>query len=90
VRNSKPQIHAAIVFAPGMTRQDDYHWKMDTPEQAQWLATQIQHRVRAAIARLPMENSILLATATIDPQCRTERDRIYWRKRMGIRALLAF
>jgi hypothetical protein len=38
-----------------MTRQDDYHWKMDTPEQAQWLATHIPHRVRAAIARLPME-----------------------------------
>jgi hypothetical protein len=52
---------------------------MDAPEQAQWLANHIPHRVRAAIARLPMENSILRATATIDPQCRTEQDRIYWR-----------
>ena len=41
---------------------------MDPPEQAQWLATHIPHRVRAAIARLPMENSILRVTATIDPQ----------------------
>lgn len=47
---------------------------MDAPEQAQWLANHIPHRVRAAIARLPMENSILRATATIDPQCRTEQD----------------
>ena len=59
------EIRAAIVFAPGMTRQDDYHWKMDAPEQAKWLATHIPHRVRAAIARLPMENSILRAKATI-------------------------
>ena len=52
---------------------------MDAPEQAQWLANHIPHRVRAAIARLPMENSILRATATIDPPCRTEQDCIYWR-----------
>jgi hypothetical protein len=52
---------------------------MDAPEQAQWLANHIPHRVRAAIARLPMENSILQATATIDPPCRTEQDCIYWR-----------
>jgi hypothetical protein len=52
---------------------------MDPPEQAQWLTTHIPHRVRAAIARLPMENSILRGTATIDPHCRTEQDHIYWR-----------
>ena len=52
---------------------------MDAPEQTKWLAEHIPHRVRAAIARLPMENSILGVTATIDPQCRTEQDRIYWR-----------
>jgi hypothetical protein len=52
---------------------------MDPLEQAQWLATHIPHRVRAAIARLPMENSILRGTATIDPHCRTEQDHIYWR-----------
>ena len=52
---------------------------MDAPEQTKWLAEHIPHRVRAAIARLPMENSILRVTATIDLQCRTEQDRIYWR-----------
>ena len=52
---------------------------MDPPEQAQWLATHIPHRVRAAIARLPMENSILRVTATIDPHCRTQQDHIYGR-----------
>ena len=52
---------------------------MDPPEQGQWLTTHIPHRVRAAIARLPMENSILRGTATIDPHCRTEQDHIYWR-----------
>jgi hypothetical protein len=52
---------------------------MDAPEQTKWLAEHIPHRVRSAIARLPMENSILRVTATVDPQCRTEQDRIYWR-----------
>ena len=37
--------------------------RMDAPEQAIWLAEHIPHRVRAAIARLPMESSILRVTA---------------------------
>ena len=52
---------------------------MDAPEQAIWLAEHIPHRVRAAIARLPMESSILRVTATIDPKCLTEQQKIYWR-----------
>jgi len=39
----------------------------------------IPHRVRAAIARLPMEQSLLRVTATIDPELRTDEDKIYWR-----------
>jgi hypothetical protein len=53
--------------------------RMDAPEQAIWLAEHIPHRVRAAIARLPMESSILRVTATIDPKCLTEQQKIYWR-----------
>lgn len=52
---------------------------MDAPEQKEWLETHIPHRVRAAIARLPMENSILRVTATIDPQQPSELEKIYWR-----------
>jgi hypothetical protein len=47
---------------------------MDAREQ-NWLETHIPHRVRAAIARLPKENSILRVTATIDPQQPSELKR---------------
>jgi hypothetical protein len=50
---------------------------MDAPEQKEWLETHIPHRVRAAIARLPMENSILRVTATIDPQQPSELEKIW-------------
>lgn len=56
---------------------------MDAPEQAIWLAEHIPHRVRAAIARLPLESSILRVTATIDPKCLTEQQKIYWALRSG-------
>jgi hypothetical protein len=39
----------------------------------------IPHRVRAAIARLPMKNTMLRIEASIDPVRRTDRDEIYWR-----------
>src|SRR5580700_1034291 len=52
---------------------------MDALEQKEWLETHIPHRVRAAIARLPMEDSILRVTATIDPQQPSELEKIYWR-----------
>jgi hypothetical protein len=48
-------------------------------EQSEWMTTHIPHRVRAAIARLPMEQSLLRVTATIDPELRTDADKIYWR-----------
>jgi len=52
---------------------------VDQNEQNEWLTTHIPHRVRAAIARLPMETSLLRVTASIDPALRTEEDKIYWR-----------
>lgn len=48
-------------------------------EQSEWRTKHIPHRVRAAIARLPMEQSLLRVTATIDPAPRTDLERIYWR-----------
>jgi len=52
---------------------------MNYSEQSEWVARHIPHRVRAAVARLPMQNSLLQVEASIDPECRTERDEIYWR-----------
>jgi hypothetical protein len=52
---------------------------MDAAEQARWLKDHIPHRIRAATARLPMENSLLKVTATIDPHPLDAQDRIFWR-----------
>ena len=52
---------------------------MDASEQAQWTEIHIPHRVRAAIARLNLENSLLRVSALIEPRLRTERDKTYWR-----------
>ena len=52
---------------------------MNASEQTEWIARHIPHRVRAAIARLPMEHSLLRVKACIDPERRTDRDQIYWR-----------
>src|SRR5258707_488184 len=52
---------------------------MNAGEQSEWIARHIPHRVRAAIARLPMEHSLLRVKACIDPECLTDRDHIYWR-----------
>lgn len=52
---------------------------MDAAEQARWLKDHIPHRIRAAAARLPMENSLLQVTATIDPHPLTPPGRIFWR-----------
>jgi hypothetical protein len=52
---------------------------MDQQEQSEWITKHIPHRVRAAIARLNMEDSLLRVTALIDPQLRTVNDKIYWR-----------
>ncbi len=52
---------------------------MNVTEQGEWIAKHIPHRVRAAIARLPMNNSILEVEAAIDPELRTDQDEVYWR-----------
>ena len=52
---------------------------MDRQEQNEWITKHIPHRVRAAIARINMENSLLRAKAFIDPALRTDEDKIYWR-----------
>jgi hypothetical protein len=52
---------------------------MDQHEQREWITKHIPHRVRAAIARMNMENSLLRVKAFIDPEPRTEEDKIYWR-----------
>ena len=52
---------------------------MDPHEQSEWIATHIPHRVRAAIARINMEDSLLHVWALIDPATRTDKERIYWR-----------
>jgi hypothetical protein len=52
---------------------------MNADEQSEWITRHIPHRVRAAIARLPMENSLLRVKASIDPERRTDREEVYWR-----------
>lgn len=52
---------------------------MDAHEQREWICRHIPHRVRAAIARLPMESSLLRVQASIDPPRLTDQDEIYWR-----------
>jgi hypothetical protein len=52
---------------------------MDQHEQSKWITTHIPHRVRAAIARLDMENSLLRVNTLINPALPTDEDRIYWR-----------
>ena len=52
---------------------------MDLNEQSEWIAKHIPHRARAAIARLTMEGSLLRVNAFIDPELRTDVDKIYWR-----------
>jgi hypothetical protein len=52
---------------------------MDVAEQARWLKEHIPHRIRAAAARLPMQNSLLQVTAAIDPHPLTAQGRIFWR-----------
>jgi len=52
---------------------------MDLQEQSEWMTKHIPHRVRAAIARLNLEGSFLRVNASIDPELRTEVDKIYWR-----------
>jgi hypothetical protein len=52
---------------------------MNSGEQSEWIARHIPHRVRAAIARLPMKDSLLDGEAFINPECRTDRDKVYWR-----------
>jgi hypothetical protein len=41
---------------------------LDAKEQAEWLDGHIPHRVRVAIARLPMEDSLLGVKASINPR----------------------
>lgn len=52
---------------------------MDQQEQNEWISRHIPHRVRAAIARLRMENSLLGVTALINPTPQTEEQEVYWR-----------
>lgn len=52
---------------------------MDPHEQSEWMTKHIPHRVRAAIARVRMENSLLRVNAFIDPVLRSDEDKIYWR-----------
>jgi hypothetical protein len=52
---------------------------MDQHEQSEWMTKHIPHRVRAATARINMENSLLGVKAFIDPALRTDEDKIYWR-----------
>jgi hypothetical protein len=48
-------------------------------DQADWRRRHIPHRVRAAIARLDMHQSILRVNALVDPELPTADHRIYWR-----------
>lgn len=54
---------------------------MDQHEQDEWLTDHIPHRVRAAIARMDMEDSLLHVNtlALIDPTPRTALEKCYWR-----------
>ncbi len=51
----------------------------DIADQQTWRHEHIPYRVRAAIARLNMEKSILGVTATIDPPLPNPTARTYWR-----------
>ena len=48
-------------------------------DQADWRTRHIPHRVRAAIARLNMEPSILRVRAFVNPELPTADHRVYWR-----------
>lgn len=52
---------------------------MDRQEQKEWISNHIPHRVRAAIARLRMEDSLLGVSAFINPIPKTEEEKVYWR-----------
>jgi hypothetical protein len=52
---------------------------MDPHEQNEWITRHIPHRVRAAISRLNLEESLLCVKAFIDRELRTDEDKIYWR-----------
>ncbi len=52
---------------------------MDQNEQREWIDRHIPHRVRAAAARLNLEESLLRVRALVDPVRRTDEDEIYWR-----------
>jgi hypothetical protein len=52
---------------------------MHTQDQNEWITTHIPHRVRAAIARLDMKNSLLHVQALVDPHPMTIEGKIYWR-----------
>lgn len=56
-----------------------YDSVMDPKTQEEWLTTHIPHRVRAAIARLPLEDSVLRVDTRINLTPRTDAERIYWR-----------
>jgi hypothetical protein len=51
---------------------------MDPDEQNNWLTVHIPHRVRAAIARLHLEESLLHVAPFIDPDRPTVQAEIYW------------
>jgi hypothetical protein len=83
-------VNGAIHEALGRWPQTDYMGRMEEPssdrldfmeqhEQSEWIGTHIPHRVRAAIARIDMENSLLRVKAFIDPALQTDEDKIYWR-----------
>jgi hypothetical protein len=48
-------------------------------DQADWRRTHIPHRVRAAIARLDMQQSILQVNTLLDPDRLTPDRKVYWR-----------
>jgi hypothetical protein len=52
---------------------------MNQAEQNDWLTKHIPHRVRAAIARLDVQNTLLNLQALIDPDLQTIDERIWWR-----------
>lgn len=68
-----------MLLRPAITLQHDTTKPMIPSEQSEWIARHIPHRVRAAVARLPMKNSLLQVEASIDPVRRTEQDEIYGR-----------
>src|SRR5580658_842426 len=52
---------------------------LDATDQAKWRREHIPHRVRAVIALLDMEQSILRVKAFVTPQLPTPDHEIYWR-----------